>query len=909
MRQITPALALLALAAVFSSPATAQEIDIPYERFKLQNGLDVVVHTDRKAPIVAVSVWYKVGSKDEPQGRTGFAHLFEHLMFNGSENFDDEWFRPLQEAGATQVNGTTGFDRTNYYQTVPTTALDRVLWMESDRMGHLLGAIDQDKLDEQRAVVKNEKRQGENQPYGKVYGAVIPALFPEGHPYAHLPIGSMADLDAAELADVKDWFSTYYGPNNAVLALAGDISVEEAKRLAQKYFGDIPPGPPLTKWTAWVPQREAETRQVMLDQVPQARVYRVWATPEDASKTSTELYIAASVLGDGKNSRLYKSLVYDKQIATDVSVFAEELQMASIFGVVATVKPGETVEEVSAAIDAELAEFLEDGPTRDEVDLVSTKTRARVVRGLEQVGGPGGKGAVLAQGILAADDPAFYQRELEWLDEADADGVLDAARAWLADGAHQLDVLPFPDLAESGAGADRSALPAVSGETDLSFPAVEETTLSNGVKVVFARRDAVPVVNVALQFDAGYAADRDGELGAASFTMSMLDEGAGRRDALEISAALERLGATISAGSNLDVSTVELSTLKENLKPALDVMADVVREPTFPEEEIERLRKRWLASIDQELASPTSIALRLLPPLVYGDGHAYAIPLTGSGTKESISGLTREDLQTFRARWLRPDNATLFVVGDTTLQEVLPVLERSFGDWRAPNAPRGEKAVTPVDQADEGKVILIDRPGSPQSFILAGNIAPPTGVENNVAISAMNDALGGSFISRLNLNLREEKGWSYGVQSLLVGATGPRLFAVFAPVQSDKTGASLSEIRTEIEGFRGDDPPTAEEIARVKLDNVRSLPGAYETGDAVLGSLLSSARYGRPWDYPATLPQRYRALDAAAAAEAADEVLNPGGMVWVIIGDVSKIEDEVRALGLGPVEVRAMRDL
>lgn len=898
-----------AFSLLAAGAASAQDIDIPYEKFRLDNGLTVIVHEDRKAPVVAVSVWYKVGSKDEPEGKTGFAHLFEHLMFNGTENYDDEWFKPLQEVGATGLNGTTNTDRTNYFQTVPTPALDRILWMESDRMGHFLGAVTQEKLDEQRGVVQNEKRQGENQPYGRVFTRILEGLFPEGHPYSHTTIGSMEDLNAASLEDVKAWFEEYYGPSNAILVLAGDINAEEARPQVEKYFGDIQPGPPLTKWDAWVPARDFNSRETMYDQVPQARIYRLWVSPEDTNPISSDLFIAASVLGDGKNSRLYKELVYDQQIATDASVFNFELQMASIFGVVVSVKEGEDIDEVEREMDRMIAEFLDKGPTRDEVELVSTKTKAGIIRGLEEVGGFGGKAVTLAQGELVAGDPGYFQRELAEFDAATPQSVLAAARQWLNDGWHQIDVLPYPDYAASSAGVDRaSGLPDVRGETSLDFPTVQETELANGIKVYLAQRDTIPVVNIAFQFDAGYAADAGGKLGLANFTANMLDEGAGRYDALALAGELEKLGATLSAGSNLDTTSVEMSALKENLAPSLGLLGDVVRRPSFDEEEIERQRSLILAGIQQEKANPTSIAIRLLPPLMYGDGHAYGIPLTGSGETESVAAITRDDLVGFKDRWMRPDNGEIFVVGDTSLEEIKPLLEREFGNWRAQGAAPSKNIET-VSLPDGPRTVLIDRPGSPQSFILAGHVAPPTGVDNNIAISAMNEILGGNFVSRINLNLREDKGWSYGSRTILVGAEAQRPFIVLAPVQTDQTGPSLAEIKKEFAGFLGQNPPTQQELARVKLDNVRSLPGQFETSGAVLGSLLSSSRYGRPLNYPETLPEQYEALSIADIEAAAKEVLNPDQMVWVIIGDAEKIRAEVEAAGVGPVEIRSINDL
>ncbi|MEL7486996.1 MAG: pitrilysin family protein, partial [Pseudomonadota bacterium] len=888
----------------------AQTVDIPYTEFQLDNGLTVVVHEDHKAPIVAVNIWYHVGSKNERAGRTGFAHLFEHLMFNGSENYDDEWFKPLQEVGATGLNGTTNTDRTNYFQTVPTPALDRILWMESDRMGHFIGAVTQDKLDEQRGVVQNEKRQGENQPYGRqIFTNIQNSLFPLGHPYHHSTIGSMADLDAASLDDVKTWFETYYGPSNAILVLAGDIDTETAKQKVEKYFGDIEAGPPLLTRDAWVPSRTENTRATFYDQVPQARIYRVWATPENVDPTATDLFIAASVLGDGKNSRMFKELVYNQQIATDASVFSFELKMASIFGVVVSVKPGEDIKKVEAEMDKIIDDFLARGPTRAEVELVSTKTKAGIIRGLEQVGGFGGKAVTLAEGELIAGDPNYFKTELNELDQATPRGVLAAAQEWLGDGWHQLDVLPFPDYAAKPTGVDRSTgLPGVQGETTLDFPAVEEATLANGMKVVVANRPTIPVVNVALQFDAGYSADAGSKLGLANFTAQMLDEGAGRYDALTLAAELEKLGATLSAGSNLDATTVSLSALKENLTPSLAILGDVVRRPRFDAEEIERQRPIILNGIAQEKANPNSIAFRLLPPLMYGEGHAYGMPLTGTGTEESVQSITRDDLVSFTNSWMRPDNGVIFVVGDTTLSEIKPQLERVFGNWRA-SGEKPSKNIAEVSLPDGPRTVVIDRPGSPQSVIFAGHVAPPTGAPNNIAISAMNEVLGGSFVSRINLNLREDKGWSYGAFSFLAGAKAQRPFVILAQVQTDKTGPSLGEIKKELGLMLGDKPATAEELERVKLDNVRSLPGQFETSNAVLGSLQSSERYGRPYNYPETLPEKYRALSTTDVSAAAAEVLKPEQMVWVIIGDAEKIRTEVEAAGIGPVEVRSINDL
>ena len=910
MRKLTARVGAVALAQAM--PAAASDIDLPYEKFKLENGLTVIVHEDHKAPLVAVSVWYHVGSEDEPAGKTGFAHLFEHIMFNGSENYQGEWFEPLEEIGATDLNGTTWFDRTNYFQTVPTPALERVLWMESDRMGHLLGGLTQDTLDNQRGVVQNEKRQGDNQPYGRVEYSVLEGLLPAGHPYHHSTIGSMEDLDAASLDVVKNWFKDYYGAANAVLVLAGDIDAETAKPLVEKYFGDIESGPPVTQAKANAPKLDVNKLEVMYDRVPQPRLDRYWVAPGRATHDAVLLDLATEVLGGGKTSRLYQKLVDELQIATSATSSIEEHELMSFYSVTVDAKEDADLDRVQSEMENVISAFLLKGPTVKELDRAKNSIKAGVIRGLEKVGGFGGQAVTLAQGELYAGDPAFIEKQLDWLDAATPADVLRAARDVMQAGHYQLNVLPYPDYKTVASDVDRSkGVPAVTDTPELKFPAVEETTLSNGMKVILAERHAVPVVNVAVQFDAGYAADsvEGGKLGAASFTGSMLDEGTARRSALDIAEELESLGANLSAGSNLDTSSVSMSALKENLRGSLDILADVVRNPAFKQDEIDKLRGRWIAGIAQEKANPVQLALRLLPPEIYGTDHAYGVPFTGSGTVESINSLTRQDLVQFHDSWMRPDNATIFVVGDATLAEMKPELERAFGSWRKPSSPLPTKNVAHVDLPAHGKVIIVDKPGSPQSLILAGHVAPPSNAPDAVAITGMNDIIGGQFSARINMNLREDKGWAYGAFTFMQGARGQRPWLVYAPVQTDKTKESLAEIVKELDAFKTTRPATKEEIGRMILNNTRSLPGSFETAGSVIGSLEASARYGRPWDYPATLTAKYEALDAATLKAAADEVIHPESLVWLIVGDRAKIEAGIRSLNLGPVEIKSASDL
>ncbi len=895
-----------------ATPALAADIDLPYDKFQLDNGLTVVVHEDRKAPLVAVSIWYHVGSKDEPDGKTGFAHLFEHLMFNGSENYDGEWFEPLEEIGATDLNGTTWFDRTNYFQTVPTPGLERVLWMESDRMGHLLGVVTKEKLDNQRGVVQNEKRQGDNQPYGRAEYSVLAGLLPAGHPYTHSTIGSMEDLDAASLDDVKNWFKEYYGAANTVLVIAGDIDVETARPLVEKYFGDIEAGPPLTQTKANAPQLAVNKHEVMYDRVPQPRLDRNWVAPGRTTRDAVLMDLAAEVLGGGKTSRLYRKLVDDLQIATTANANNQSQELLSFYSTTVDANKDADLEQVEREMESVLSAFLKKGPTSAELKRAKTSIKAGIIRGLEKVGGFGGKAVTLAQGELYAGDPGFIETQLDWLDAATPADVLNVARSVMNAGYYQLNILPFPEYSTVASDIDRTTgLPAVSDSPELIFPDIHEATLNNGMKVVLAERHAVPVIQVAIQFDAGYAADsvEGGTLGNASFTGAMLDEGTARRSALDIAEELETLGATLASNSTLDTTAVAMSALQENLRGSLDILADVIRNPAFAQTEIDKLRGRWLARIEQEKANPVQLALRMLPPEIYGAGHAYGVPFTGSGTVDSIKSLQRADLQRFHQTWLRPDNATIFVVGDTTIEEIQPLLEKVLGNWRAPASDIPAKNIAAVELLAKGKVIIVDKPGSPQSLILAGHVAPPSNAPNDVAITAMNDIIGGQFTARVNMNLREDKGWAYGAYTFFQGAKGQRPWMVYAPVQTDKTKESLAELVKELNAYKSNRPATAREIERAILNNTRSLPGAFETSNAVIGSLRSSERYGRAWDYPAALTGKFNALNADEISSAADEVIHPESLIWVIVGDREKIEDGIRALNLGPVEVKTMSDL
>lgn len=938
MRQLFKAVFLSALLAT-TAPLVAQTaasppvpiadlvkaVDIPYEAFTLANGLRVIVHTDRKAPIVAVSIWYHIGSKDEPAGKTGFAHLFEHLMFYGSENNDTPWFKTLDSLGATQLNGTTSFDRTNYFQNVPTPALERNLFLESDRMGYLLGAVTQAKLDAQRGVVQNEKRQGDNAPLGLAQYATQQALFPDSHPYSHRPIGSMADLDAASLEDVRGWFRANYGPNNAVLVLAGDIDLATARPMVERHFGQIPAGPAVERFPAPVPAWTETRRETLTDKIPTPILTRYWNIPGQLDTQASLIDIALTTLAGGQSSRLYNALVREDKLAVSVGGGAAAYEKVGWGSISVTLAPGADPAAVEARIDAALADFLENGPTADELSRIAMRAVSGTIRSLEAVGGFGGKAVTLAEGALYAGDPAFYKKDLAVYASATPQNVRDAARTWLARGEYRQTVMPGdrPDAEQSTAEqstaaetpasaasaaatstARRPPAPPVAGLPVLKAPELERTRLANGIEVALARRDAVPVVRIIASFDGGSAADSAAMPGIASLALGLLDEGAAGLTGPAIAEMKERLGAGIGASRGIDRTTLSLDALGPNLAASLELFAKITQAPDFPPAEIERVRGQALTGIAQQLSSPGSIASRMLPALLYSDNHPYGRP--ASGTPEGLNAITREALQSWHQSWIRPDSARLFVVGDIDMATLKPLLEASFGTWQPPAAARGEATLPPAAPAKAARIILIDRPGSPQSFIRGGVLLPRTGKDDDLALGVANDILGGIANSRLNVNIREEKNWAYSVGSGVSDGLGQSAFQLVAPVQSDRTGDALKAIIGEAKALStGARPLTTEEREEAINGTIRGLPGSLESGSALLGTLAKNEAMGRPDNYYANLTPRLTDLSLAEINKAA-KLLDPSAFTWVVVGDLKTIKPQLETLGL-PLEIREAR--
>jgi zinc protease len=894
---------------------------IAFEKYTLPNGLDVILSEDHRLPMVAVNLWYHVGPANEAAGRTGFAHIFEHMMFQGTKHVPgDSHFKILEGAGASDINGTTDFDRTNYFETLPSNQLELALWMESDRMGYLLDTLDQANLSNQQDVIRNERRQGvENQPYGIVQEAVFRQLFPKGHPYHAMVIGSHQDIQAAKLEEVRNFFKLYYAPNNASLAIVGDFKKDEARKLVEKYFGPLKRGADVPKVVVQTPPITAERRAVVQDRVELPKVMVAWLTSPIFSPGDAEMDLAARILGDGKSSRLYKKLVYEKQIAQAVDVSQYSLVLGSLFGVDVTARPGHTADEIEAAINQELDVFLKDGPTADEVERARNVIETEIVGGLETLGGFGGVADRLNMYNHYLANPGYLTQDVERYRKATPGSVKQYAQAQLTPGARVVvygvpgtpqlgPEVPKPKAppAAPGAGAGsanadepwRATRPAAGPDRPLNLAAPQSITLANGLTVILAQRPQLPIVSASLVVRTGSGSNPADKPGLASFTASMLDEGTATRNALKLADDLAQLGANLTTNSTADTMVVNCTSLKKNFAATLGILADVALRPSMPPEEIERQRAQRATSLVQRRDDPGTVATTAMSAALYGPRHPYGYPEIG--TAASIKAITRDDLQAFWKQAFVPNDAALLVAGQISLDEAKALAEKAFGAWA-----RGTTAAPPAVEpaTTKARLVLVDKPGAPQSEIRVATIGAARSVPEYPAIQVMNMALGGLFSSRINLNLREAHGYTYGAGTAFVFRRLPGPFYAATGVQTAVTGPAAGEIIKELRRT-ADAPLTADELTLSRDAIVRSLPGMFETSRQVVGSLSNIFTYDLGLDYYTKFPAQVGAVTAETALAAAKRYLQPDRMVVVVVGDRKKVEPALSTLRLGPPEVR-----
>ncbi len=873
-------------------------VTISFDQHTLSNGLDVILHEDHTIPLVAVNVWYHVGSKDEEMGRTGFAHLFEHVMFEGSKHHNSSHFEPLQKAGAN-LNGSTTPDRTNYWEDVPTNYLELALWLEADRMGFLLDALGQQRFDIQRDVVKNERRQSyENRPYGMAHWHLQGALYPLPHPYHWMTIGSQEDLDAAKLDDIKDFFQRFYSPANASLAIAGDIDLGQALELVNRYFGDLPPGEPVPRKGRHDSGLSGRIELEMRDKVSLPRTYVAWPTPPEGDVDDAPMEVYQAIMSDGLTSRLHRSLVYEKQIAQSAVIRYHPSEISGQCVLQVTAAEGHELAEVEAAADAEMARLLKEPPTDEEITRVKNRIEASHFRQLARIGGFGGRADQLNHFSVFASNPDLINTSLDRYLAVTREDVMRVAQTVLGGNQIRLRVLPEPTLSPTKTTVDRSVMPPPQSEPVFTPPTPARTKLSNGMGISVVEQRGLPIVAFGLLVDAGASQDPANLPGLAGFTAQMLPEGTVSKSSLEIAQAFEFIGSRLSADGRREYTLLSAETLTKHWPTALELTAELVLNPNFPDHELERVRREHLTELRRGKDEPNVVAEQLMAGLLFNPDSGYGHPL--SGTEKSIGALTRDDLIHQFTRDYGPTSANLIVVGDISIDEVVQRAEAVFGRWKAgdPSA-NGRAPVEPYDGA--ATLYLVDRPGAPQSVIRALNTTIPRRHPDYLGLTLMNYSFGGQFSARLNQNLRQDKGYSYGYQSHIQWHRGPSLMLAGGSVQTEVTKESVVETLKEYNEVRGSRPISEEELENAKAALLRGFPANFERPGAILGQILQMVQFDLPDDYLQTVRTSVETVTLEDVHRITQELVRPDRLKILVVGDRQQIEAGLRELDIPTV--------
>ena len=913
----TTLLATSALAAPLKLP------EIKYEKYTLPNGLTVITHEDHRLPLVAVDLWYHVGPLNERAGRTGFAHLFEHMMFEGSEHVGEKaHIKFVQGAGATDVNGTTSFDRTNYFETLPANQLELGLWLESDRMGFLMEGLDRVKLTNQRDVVRNERRQGEGRPYDLAHEKVSQLLYPKEHPYYADVIGSHADIEAARIADIRDFHQQFYTPNNASIAIAGDFNPAQLKALLTKYFGPIPKGPDVAPVNTPTPAITTQRRATVTDTVKLPQLTIAWLTPAIYTPGDADADVAVFALGGAKASRLDQALVYKTQVAQSVSCYNQSLKLNGFVQCSITAKPGVKLEDLEATVWSEVAKLQVDGPTQAEVEAAKAVSLTRKVTGLQRLGGFGGVADTLNEYNQYTNDPGYLTKDVAAEQAVTVASAKAAAQKYFTkESAVVVYCIPgkkvTDDVPRSPADTDadvkitnpytqafedaqswRKTPPPAGPALTFHLPVPKTFALKNGLKVFYVEDKNLPVVSANLTFRAGSENNPAGKGGLASLTATTMAEATTTRDLTALAEAQERIGTRINVGSTMDGANASITATTNNADAAFDLLADVVEHPAFKSEDLDRLRKPA-----HRRHHPGS----RLPP-----GHRHPrrphAPLRHPALRRSprrnrplVTALTRDDVTGYYADHFGPADSALALAGDISEPEAHRLAEKYFGSWTA--KAKSGVTIPPAPAAPGRKIVIIDKPGAPQTALFAFGLGLPITTPDLQAVQIMNYTLGESFASRINMNLREEHGYTYGARSTynFYREGGP--FVAGGLVRTDITGPAAKELLYEIQRFPTA-PPTEAELKQAKDARVQSIPALFETTSATAGAIANIYLYNRPLDYYSTLPDKYRAVTPADVTRVAAADVHADNLIILAVGDRAKIEAGLKETNLGPIEIR-----
>ncbi|MQF48452.1 insulinase family protein [SAR202 cluster bacterium AC-647-N09_OGT_505m] len=869
---------------------------ISFEKFTLANGLDVILHQDSILPMVAVNVWYHVGSKDEQPGKTGYAHLFEHLMFEGSKNHNSSHFDPLQEVGAT-LNGSTTPDRTNYWENLPSNYLELALWLESDRMGFLLDALDQRRFDVQRDVVKNERRQSyENRPYGVSSIRLQEAVYPLPHPYHWPTIGFHEDLDAATMEDAKTFFERFYTPSNASLAIAGDFKLDETRKMVERYFGDLAPGPALPRAGRTDSPLQGYASLILHDRVLLPRLSLVWPTVPMFHKDEAPLSFLAAILGDGKSSRLYRTLVYERRIAQSVGVRSGSAEISGDFHIEVTAAAGHTAEEVEEATLVEIQRMRDNPPSTEELTRTKNHIEWQKVHQMGNIGGFGGKANRLNSFNIFAGDPDVMNRDMERYIAVQPDDVSRVAREYLASRRVQMVVLPEPSRSHSGTAIDRTVQPPPAIPRSFLPPVPQRQRLSNGLNILVVEKRGLPAVAFGLLLNTGGAQDPVALPGLAAFATAMLQEGTTTRSSQQIADEFEFMGSQIAAANGRERTVLATETLTRHFPKALELVADLVQNPTFPEEELTRKRSERLTSLRRMRDDPAALAARVAPGLLYGRESAYGHSL--NGTEEAIEAISRDDLvEHFQGNY-GPESATLAVVGDISMEEVTKLAEERLGAWTG----RGQKAAaldgtTSSSGPMSTTLYLMDKPRASQSVIRFGHTGVPRLHPDYPAMTLLNHLFGGQFTARLNLNLRQDKGYSYGYRSWIEWHRQSSLLMAGGGVQTDVTSEAVRETLREFQDIGGGRPVTELEFQVSKAALLRQFPSSFETSWQILEELAQLVSFDLPDDYYRSFTAEIQGVSLEDVRRVALERIINNRLMILVVGDLEAVESSLREIG------------
>jgi len=867
-------------------------ISIKYEKTILPNGLEVITHVDKNIPVTAVNVWYHVGSKNEELGKTGFAHLFEHVMFEGSKNHNKDYFAPLQKVGA-KINGSTTNDRTNYWEDIPSNSLELALWLESDRMGFLTESLDQARFDLQRDVVKNERRQSYvNRPYGMAYLQLQESLFPFPHPYNWPTIGSQKDLDAANIDDVKLFFKKYYHPSNASIVIAGDIDPIKTLCLVEKYFGDLPSGPSIQRLKRSESGLNGESEIIMEDSVQLPRLYLAWPTIPDLTEQQPALDMLSLILAGGRSSRLEKLLVYDTEEAYDISAFHHGQEICGEFHVIATGKPGKDLQYIKTSILNQISKIIETPPTNEELQRAFNKINALYILQLEKTGGFGGKADQLNYYNVMAGNPDLINTDIDRYKKITPENISKAAKL-LGINMVSLQVLPKKEISIATSKLDRTNMPKEGLSISYSPPLPQNFKVLNNINVLFIKKSDLPIIHFGILMNSGAVSNETNQYGLAKFATEMLSEGSINRSSQQISEELEYLAYDLQLDTTRNSTFMSISGLTDNLSAGIDILSDIIENPSFPQKEMDRLKNETKAQIISSKDNADKIASTAIRSILYGSNTPLGHPI--DGTAETVDQYDNKNVRNYH-KHLIASKAAFIVVGDTEKELLIEQIESKFKYLKQSDLRRKPANIKHVEINQECTIYIIDRPGAAQSVIRAGHLTIPRTHADYYALSFANFVLGGEYTSRINMNLRQDKGYSYGFYSSINWSNINSPWMISGSVETGVTTESVTEILNEVKAITGHRPIQSDEFKRSKDGLIKGIPSQFGSTGQLMSQLVRLEELNLPYDNFSKNIIRINALTIPEVNEAAKRHINPNRLSIIIVGDKEQITKGLESL-------------